>query len=468
MLSGTDLGDLVFLGVAAVALGLLIVRSPVVAVIAMLLALFLRVALAPHFRTPPFWFALALVLGAAFWWWLDRRHGRPRGVGAIGYAMGLYLLWIVYSMVSPHELSAATGNPSYTSMAVPGFVVSSTLIPFILFLFGRFMVTSTRAVRAVLWALLLMAGYSATLAVMQFHGLQQWMWPRLSTDPSATWIGRANGATGQPVENGIVLAVGIAIALQLISRSDEPPWRRWSAAVIAFGCGYGIYLTHTRAAWLSGAIVLVIGAVLAGGYRRWFAVTLGVVAAIITTHWATFTSSDRTSGGIGSESEVDDRLNMIRTALWAAEQKPLTGWGISRFQAVNTYHHQQWSSDVPWIRGHGIVSHENELGILAELGLIGLGLWVLTVALIAHRLWVAYRRLPRFAMTGSPLALTALIALAVFIVSGFTVDLRFLSFGTSVVFLLCGSAVGWNDRHGGSIARIEQKAIEQKALVHNE
>ncbi len=458
-LLGSGLGDLVFLGVAATALGLLIVRSPVIAVIAMLFALLLHGALAPYLHTPPFWFVLALLLAAAFWWWLDRHHSTPRGVGAIGYAMGLYLLWIVYSMVSPHELSPAVGNPSYTRMAVPGFIVTSTVIPFVLFLFGRFALNRVNAVRAVLWTLLVMAGYSASLAVMQFHGLQQWMWPRLNTDPAATWIGRANGVTGQPVENGILLALGIAIAMHVLSRSEEPTWRRWSAAVIAVGCGYGIYLTHTRAAWLSGAIVLVLGASLASGHRRWFAATLGGVAAIIVTHWSTFTSSDRTAGGIGSESEVDDRLNMIRTALWAAERKPLTGWGISRFQAVNTYHHQQWSSEVPWIRGHGIVSHENELGILAELGLIGLGLWVLVVALIAHRLWVAYRRLPDSTVTGSPLALTALMALAVFVVSGFTVDLRFLSFGTSVVFLLAGLAVGWNDRHVEAVAEPAQKVL---------
>ncbi len=464
MLSGADLGDLLVLGVAAVVLGLLSVRRPVVAVIAMLLALFLHVALAPYSRTPPFWFALALLLGAVFWWWLDHHRDRPRSIGAIGWAMGLYLGWIVYSMVSPHELSAAVGNPSYTRMAVPGFVVSSTVIPFVLFLVGRLVVNRASALRAVLWALLLMAGYSALLAVMQFHGLERWMWPRLNTDPSATWIGRANGVTGQPVENGIVLALGIAIAMQVISRGDEPGWRRCSAAVIAVGCGYGIYLTHTRAAWLSGAIVLVIGASLAVGYRRWFVVTLGAVTAIIATHWSTFTSANRTAGGIGSESEVDDRLNMIRTALWAAERKPLAGWGISRFQAVNTYHHQQWSSEVPWFRGYGIVSHENELGILAELGLIGLGLWVLVVALIAHRLWTAYRRLPDSRVTGSPLALTALIALAVFIVSGFTVDLRFLSFGTSAVFLLAGLAIGWSDRYRGRAT----PELDQKVLVRSE
>jgi hypothetical protein len=44
-----------------------------------------------------------------------------------------------------------------------------------------------------------------------------------------------------------------------------------------------------------------------------------------------------------------DRLNDAQTALWVA-LKPLTGWGIGRFAAVNTYHHQQWSPAIPWMR----------------------------------------------------------------------------------------------------------------------
>ncbi len=117
---------------------------------------------------------------------------------------------------------------------------------------------------------------------------------------------------------------------------------------------------------------------------------------------------------------------MIQTALWAAAQKPIAGWGIGRFQAVNTYHHQQWAPDIPWIRGYGIVLARNELGILAELGLIGLALWICVLALIAYRLWDAYRTLPDDDLCGKPLAVTAIMALAILLCTGLTVELRFL------------------------------------------
>ncbi len=229
-----------------------------------------------------------------------------------------------------------------------------------------------------------------------------------------TWVGRAVGVFNQPVVNGMLLALGFAVAMLLMSRhSQEPAWRRWLAFVIAVACGYGLYLTHTRAAWLSGAVVLIIGALLAKGYRKGFIAALGITATIIAINWSVFTSSDREAGGVASVSEVDDRLNTAQTALWAAAQKPLAGWGIGRFPIVNTYHHQQWSPETPWIRGYAIVSHTNELGILAELGAIGLTLWICVLALVAYRLWDAYRTLPDDDLCGKPLAVTAIMAFAI-------------------------------------------------------
>ncbi len=99
----------------------------------------------------------------------------------------------------------------------------------------------------------------------------------------------------------MILALGFAVAMLLISRRSEPAWRRWLAFVIAVACGYGLYLTHTRAAWLSGAVVLIIGALLARGYRTGFIAALGITATIIAINWSVFTSSDREAGGVGSQ-----------------------------------------------------------------------------------------------------------------------------------------------------------------------
>lgn len=444
--AGARFGEAVFLVSVAIGVGLCALRSPVFAAIAMLATLLLRQAVKPYVPVDVFWLALA-VLAVATVLWMDRTENRLRGVDAIGWAMVAYLSWNVFSLFSEHKYAPAD-ELAGTTMALPRFVIFAALLPLAMYLVGRFTFDRTAAVRALLWTVLLMAGYSALTGIMQTHGLSKWVWPKFGVNPEARgWAGRAVGVMDQPVGNGVLLAIGIAIAAQLICRGGEPTWRRWSAVAIALGCGYGIYLTQTRAAWLSGVVVLIIGAILAKGYRRGYVVTLSVLGMTIVAYWSRFTSSDRSAGGVGSAGEVEDRLNTIKTALWAAGERPVDGWGIGRFRPVNTFHHQQWSQDVPWERGYNIVSHQNELGILAELGVVGLVLWVSALALMGRGLWRAYRTLPDHGLTGKPLAVTAITAFAVMLNAGFTVDLRFLDLPTGLVFLIVGVAIGCQQRH---------------------
>ena len=306
------------------------------------------------------------------------------------------------------------------------------------------------------------------MSILQFTGPTAWVWPRFIVDGSLseneTWYGRAVGVFNQPVVNGMIMVLGFAVAMLLMSRHSERAWQRWLVLVIAVACGFGIYLTHTRIVWLSGAVVLIIGALLARGYRTGFIAALGITATIIAINWSVFTSTDREAGGVGSPGEVQDRLNMIQTALWAFAQKPIAGWGIGRFFAVNTYHHQQWAPDTPWIRGYAISSHQNEMGILAELGLIGLALWICVLALIAYRLWNAYRTLPDDDLCGKPLAVTAIIAMAILVCGGLSCDLRFFPFATATIFLLAGVAIGWSDRH--KLAQAAAAGVINEPLSH--
>jgi O-antigen ligase len=424
--------------------------APVISTLVLVVVMFLHFALQDVLPNKVF-LVLLLVVVIATALWIDATPTRLRGIGAVELAMALYLMWNAYSMLAPHKYPA-TAPLTGEAYSIPRMIMTSTVIPFVMYVVGRYAFDRIAAVRTLLWTILSLAAYSAAVSILQFTGPTAWVWPRFIVDgslaPNETWVGRAVGVFNQPVLNGMLMAFGFAIAMLLISRhSQEPAWRRWFAFVIAVACGYGLYLTHTRAAWLSGAVVLIIGALLAKGYRKGFIVAMAITAAIIAINWTVFTSSDREAGGVASVSEVDDRLNTAQTALWAAAQKPLAGWGIGRYPIVNTYHHQQWSPDTPWIRGYAIVSHTNELGILAELGAIGLTLWICVLALVAYRLWGAYRTLPNDDLCGTPLAVTAIVAFAILFISGLTVDLRFFDFPTATTFLFVGIAIGWSDRH---------------------
>lgn len=452
--AGSSIGSLLFVGAVALLVGLCALSSPIIATAILLLMTYLRTALSPLVDSGVLMLPLLVVLVVALVLWIDRTPDRLRGIGSVEWAMALYVVWNICSALAPHKypagekLQVTDGGLDAVSpgSVIVHYVVIPTVIPFALYVVGRYCFDRRGSVSAVMWTILGFAAYSAAVSVLQFTGPTQLVWPRYIVDAPA-WVGRAVGVSNQPVVNGMVLALGIAIAMMLISLRSEPKWRRWLAFAIAIACTCGLYLTHTRAAWLSGLAVLVIGAILATGYRRGFVVAIGILMALVAVNWSVFTSSDREAGGIASAGEIDDRLNINQTAIWAGTQKPITGWGLDRFRAVNTYHHQQWAADVPWLHGYGAAAHQNELAILAELGVIGLAFWVAVLALIAHRLWDAYRTLPTEGLCGRRLVVTAIMAMAIMISTGLTVDLRFIDFPLATVFLICGIAVGWSDRH---------------------
>jgi O-antigen ligase len=441
-LAPAQFGLLLFLGAVAVLCIVLGLRNPVLACTYLLIATFFRLAIPSNtFPVDPFLIAFAGVVASTWIWMAPRRRNLSAvEVDPLLCAIVLYITWNVMSMVLPHPYppgSPLEPGPS----SVQRFIVIGTLMPLAMFLVGRWVFIDRRAIRVLLWSMVSVGAYSAVVSILQFAA-PALVWPRyIVTHP--TWEGRAVGVFNQPVVNGLVLIVGFLAATLIVSHPFEPRLLRGCAAAVAVASTYALYLTHTRAVWLAFALVVLVGAVVGRGFRSGFVVTLGAMVLAVASNWSTFTSPDRSAGGVGSPSEVQDRLNTFATSIWAFEQKPLMGWGIGRFAAVNTYHHQQYSPEIPWQRGFGISSHLDSLGILVELGIIGLIFWIAVLVFIYSRLVRATRQLPVGEMYGRPLGLTALLCLVAQTTTGLTVDLRFNDFSNIIVMLLAGAVIGW-------------------------
>lgn len=427
------------LGAAAAFIGLAV---PAAAAVLLLCAQFFRLPLTGMLPADPFLLAfVGMVAAATVANWRGRTA--PARLGPLGIAMTLYVLWNIGSWLSTHEF-AAVEPTSGQVISVWRFVLTGTVIPFVMFAVGRYVLVKAAAVRAVLWMLIVLTAYSAATAVFLIYGPRSLVWPRylLSAD---TWPGRAVGIFNQPVVNGLVLIIGFVAAV-VVATTPGARIGRWCAGMVAVGAVVGIYLTHTRAVWLSFVVVLLAGILLARGFRFAFAATLGTALVFVIANWTEFTSADRSAGGVASAGELEDRLNTIATSFWAIEREPLFGWGIARFAAINTYHHQQWSPETPWIRGYGIVSHFNELGIAAELGIIGVGIWLAVLVLLAFRVLTALRRVDQPGILGRHTVFLAATSFTVLVITGVTVDLRYFDFPNTLAMMLVGLAVGIADR----------------------
>ena len=388
---------------------------------------------------------LLLVVGVA----LAIRAVRLPRPGAVELLMLAYLAWVLLSLVLPHEYEAVDPNTGQDATIFQS-VLRGVLLPFVVYLIARIVLVGEHTVRWLLWSVVGMTAYSAWVSIAPVHGLAALVWPRFIVD-APSWPGRAVGVFDQPVTNGLLLVIGIVVCLLLASRDGVRPVARVVLYGVVVVSTYAVYLTHTRAAVFGLVTAVVLGGLFARGWRAGF-VAVGALGAlsILSKGASTLVSPDRAAGGFGSPAEVYDRLNLAATAVHAIKDQPLVGIGLDRFAMYDTYQHAAWSDGVDWSRGQGLIAHENELGIAAEVGLPGLALWLavlVAVAVLLHR--VVRGTAPRQLM-GAPLALTGGIAMAVMVVNGTTVDLRPLEFATMLPFVLAGAAVGVLDRRPAS------------------
>ncbi|MDF2977055.1 MAG: putative rane protein [Actinomycetospora sp.] len=432
---------------AALAVGALVcalaLSNPLLALVLVMLASFGRTAqkeIVSAEALTPLFYVMVLALAIA----LARRVKQTPQLGTVEWLMAVYLVWNLVSALLPHPEDAVDPFTG-ASVEVYRWIFSGTILPFVVYVVAKAVLDDERSVRWVLWTVVGMTAYSTWVSIIQFHGPKRLVWPRFIVE-SPNWQGRAVGVFNQPVVNGMLLAIGFLICLFLATRPGTSRRLRWALYGLALGSAYAIYLTHTRSALLSLVVVLVVGAVFAKGWRRPFVVILGLGAAGVAANAPRFFSSDRSAGGIGSSNEIYDRLNIMATSLKAVAEHPFLGVGIGRFRVYNTHEHTTWSPEIDWNRGFGIISHQNELGIAAELGIPGVLLWISVVVGVLWLLWRALRDLPQDSFLGSPLAVVGAGAMVVLVTNALTVDLRILDFASMLPFLLAGMVVGQLDR----------------------
>ncbi|MEJ2888090.1 O-antigen ligase family protein [Actinomycetospora aeridis] len=430
------------IGVGAVVFAIAL-NNPVIALILVVLASFGRTAqkefVSVEALTPLFYamvIALALAVG-------KRAKEMPR-LGTIEWLMTTYLVWQIISALLPHAEDAADPVTGASS-EVYRWIFSGTILPFVAYVVAKSVLNTEQAVRWFLWTVVGMSTYSAWVSVIQFHGPKRLVWPRYIVD-APNWEGRAVGLFNQPVVNGMLLAIGFVVCLYLATRPGTDRRVKWLLYAITLPTAYAIYLTHTRSALLSLVVALLVGAVLAKGWRKPFVVYLVAGAAGVAANAPRLFSSDRSSGGIGSSNEIYDRLNIMATSFKAIAEHPVFGIGIGRFRAYNTYEHIAWSQEIDWNRGRGIISHQNELGIAAELGLPGVILWISILVGIFYLLYRALRELPDGTFLGQPLAVVGTTIMIILVANGMTVDLRILDFAGLLPFVFAGMVVGQLER----------------------
>ncbi len=386
-------------------------------------------------------FAFAAVLATWFVEVVSNRRPFPH-IGAIEFLMMAFTVLSFASIVTPHSLPAV--DDLGADRPLLPLIVTSTLYPFTAFVLARQVFVDERNVRRLLRCLVGLGLYLGLTNIAWILGLNSLVIPGAILDEAVgVNADRGRGIFLNPAPTGFVLTTCFAATMYLAAqhRNRWRPLLLVSAIIMLVGVG----LTQTRSAWLSAGLVIIFGAIAFSRFRRWYVVILVAIGLIIVGNWSTFTSDDRTQGGVTSVNEADDRLNAAATALWGVDEKPIFGWGLGRFQSLNTVHHQSWG-DTPWERGYGIIAHDTQLGIAAELGLVGLAVWlaILVMMVIASRR--AWHLLPQSGLVSRWLALVFWSSCLAWAATASLIDMRLFAFPNALLFVLGGTVIGLADR----------------------
>jgi O-antigen ligase len=220
-----------------------------------------------------------------------------------------------------------------------------------------------------------LGAYLGFTAIMEGLGLKGLVFPRYINDTSVgIHIDRARGPMTEAGGFGLALFECAVVAV-LASRV----WTTRAAKVMAWAvtgaCLLGTLFTLTRAVWIGvGAGVLVVCVISREWRRRLFPPVLAAGVVLVVVLAASSSISGRVNERSGDQRPVWDRLNLADAGIRAIQDKPAFGVGWRNFIGGGTKYFRLLP-DIPQT-GTTIDIHNVLISLGAELGLVGLILWV--------------------------------------------------------------------------------------------
>jgi O-antigen ligase len=266
------------------------------------------------------------------------------------------------------------------------------LVPFTAFIAAPRLFRTPRQRRALLITFVGIGFYLGLTAVFEALSLDPLIFPAYIKDPSVgIHFGRARGPFVEAAANGLALfecGVAAAVATRVFSARAS---RRFATLVVVL-CAAGVLLSLTRAAWIGAIAGATVGVMLyppgrrrIAGWAACSAVAVGVLLLVLPG------LGGRAGARADDQRPIWDRFNTNAAAIRVIEDHPLLGVGWNQFQAVNADNQRQ--ADGYPLTGSDLVVHNVVLSHLAELGIVGGGLWLAAIGAAIAAAWRGSSRL---------------------------------------------------------------------------
>lgn len=193
---------------------------------------------------------------------------------------------------------------------------------------------------------------------------------------------RLEGSALDPNELASVLVAGVALSAAFVANTKRGSIGRLAAIAAVCLCVFGIFLTVSRGGLIALAVALIVSLFLAGRWRP-----LALVATLLIFcggfYYFAVLASPEARERIATTSEGDNELKQGRTTIWKVAErivkaKPVLGVGADNFQVTARRYLLQPGAlgRTDLIISTPRVVHNTWLGMAVELGLIGLGMFV--------------------------------------------------------------------------------------------
>jgi O-antigen ligase len=211
-------------------------------------------------------------------------------------------------------------------------------------------------------------------------------------------VARAAGTVGDPNELAAVLVAGVILAGVLVVLLKRSPALRLAAAGAAGICALGLFLAFSRGGLVALGCAMLASLFVAGRWRPVIITTMGTVALLGVFYFAFLApqaSRDRITkvdGGTG-------RTDIWRVGGRMVSAHPVRGVGSGNFQYTSGHYLLQKPGAVKYdyFIDKPKVAHNTYLHVLAELGFVGLGLFL---TIIGFAIVCAYSAARRFMHVG--------------------------------------------------------------------
>jgi O-antigen ligase len=200
-----------------------------------------------------------------------------------------------------------------------------------------------------------------------------------SSDPADA--SRLSSSITNPNELATILVMALVLSFGLAVALRDMPLARIGALSAGALCGAGIFLTGSRGGLVALAVAAAAFLFFGGRWRGRFLVVVAAMSIVGVAYFSYFASPEIRSH-VSSVGSGTGRLDLWTVGWRMVEQEPLHGIGAGNFPISSVHYLLQPGAieRADYIIGSPKVAHNSYLELWAELGIVGLVLFLFVAA----------------------------------------------------------------------------------------